>query len=191
MDKKNVNKSEEKQLLEEIKKDSSKFGIIFDEYYPDIFGYIFRRVGDFDSARDISSETFLKAFLNINTFKWRDVAISSWLYRIAGNEIMQYHRKRKYKPQSLDSIVDATNWDTPDPESTNEEKARLEKEMTNQQDFVEIQQKIKKLPQVHQEALTLRYFEQKSILEVATILQKSEGTIKSLLSRGIEKLKKA
>ena len=177
-------------LLEEIKKNPARFADVFDKYYQGIFGYIFRRIGDYDISKDIASETFLKAFLNINSFSWKGISISFWLYRIANNEIMQFFRKRKYAPLSLDFLIENNGFDHTDLESTNEEKVRLENEMKQHLDFIEIQQKLKNLPLIYQEALALRYFEQKSVKEISEILDKKEGTIKSILSRGIEKLKK-
>ena len=86
---------EEKQLLEKIKENPEFFGKIFDSYYKNIFNYIFHRVADYDISRDIAADTFLKAFLKINTFVWRDVSILTWLYRIATNEINYYYRKNQ------------------------------------------------------------------------------------------------
>jgi RNA polymerase sigma-70 factor (ECF subfamily) len=181
---------EEKRLISDMRSDPSKFGVVFDAHYASIFGYIFHRIADYDIARDIASETFLKAFLNIRSFKWKGVSISFWIYRIATNEIQQYFRNKKYSFESLESLIDSTVWDAVDPVSTVEEKTALEKEMQKHKDYVVIQKKMKLLPMVYQEVLALRYFEQKNIKEVAIILNKREGTVKSLLSRGIEKLKR-
>ncbi len=150
--------SEEKILIEEIKKEPSKFSIVFDEYYAVIFGYIFRRVADYDIARDIASETFLKAFLNIGSYKWKGVPVSSWLYRIASNECLLYFRKKKYQPRSLDIIVSVKFWDTVDPATTLVEKLSIEKEMQRHKDFIAVQKKIMQLPISYQEVLSLRYF---------------------------------
>jgi RNA polymerase sigma-70 factor (ECF subfamily) len=188
--KKALTSEEEKQLINHIKIDPAAFGIVFDLHYPVIFGYIFHRLVDYGLARDIASETFLKAFLNIGSFQWKGIPVLFWLYRIANNEMQQYYRRKKYKPESLNSLVEAHGWDTTDPQTTNEEKMQLEKDLQQHEDFLLIQQKIKRLPLLYQEVLALRYFEQKTIKEIAMIQDKKEGTVKSLLSRGIEKLKK-
>ena len=60
---------DEKLLLEKIRKDPKEFGVLFDDYYNKIFGYILRRTLNYDLAGDITAETFLKAFLKINDFK--------------------------------------------------------------------------------------------------------------------------
>ena len=179
----------EEILIEQIKGDPQKFGVLFDAHYSGIFNYIFRRVADYETARDISSETFLKAFLNITKFKWMGISVSFWLYRIAGTELMQYYRKKKYSPDSLNMLIDTPDWDMPDRESTIEGKLQIEKEAQQDEDFILIQQAIKKFPVIYQEVLALRYFEQKSIKDIAAILDKKEGTVKSLLSRGVEKLR--
>lgn len=181
---------EEKILIEEIKKDSSKFSIVFDEYYALIFGYVFRRLASYDIAKDIASETFLKAFLNMHSYKWKGVPVSSWLYRIASNECQQYFRRKKYHAGSLDKLISAKLWDAVDLSTTLEEKLCIEKELKQHEDFNAVQQKLMLLPVAYQEVLSLRYFEEKNIKEIAMILNKKEGTIKSLLSRGIEKLRK-
>jgi len=90
-----IKPDEEQHLLERIRSDPNEFGALFDHYYNRIFGYILRRTMNYDLAGDITAETFLKAFLKINNFKWRDVSISSWLFKIATNEVNQYYRKQK------------------------------------------------------------------------------------------------
>ncbi len=179
----------EKELIDRIKNNPAQFGILFDAHYSGIFNYILRRVGDYDRAKDISSETFLKAFLNIGKFKWKGISISFWLYRIAGTEVLQSFRKGKYAPDSLNTLIETTGWDMTDYESTPEKKLQIERELKQDEDFILVQQAIKSFPIVYQEVLALRYFEQKSVKEIAAILDKKEGTVKSLLSRGIEKLR--
>ena len=93
-----MNIEQERLLLERIHHDRQQFGILFDEYYSSIFGYAFRRTAEYDASRDIATETFLKAFLNIENFRWKGIPLSAWLYRIAANEINQYFRKKKYQP---------------------------------------------------------------------------------------------
>src|SRR5688572_12413738 len=95
----------EKALLNQISSDPSRFGEFFDQYYKPVFGYVYRRVIDYDVARDITAETFMKAFLNIQKFKWKGHPVSSWFYRIATNEVNYYFRKKKYNPLSFQKIL--------------------------------------------------------------------------------------
>jgi len=180
---------EERLLLLSIKRDLRNFGILFDTYYKSIFNYIFRRVANYDSSRDIASETFLKAYLNINSFIWKKVSISSWLYRIATNEINLFFRKAKKHPVSLDKLLDNSMFDQSESEDYLTEKELFEKELCLHNEFLDVQKNLTKLDLKYQEVLSLRYFEKKTIVEIADILNKKEGTIKSLLSRGINKLR--
>lgn len=179
---------EERLLLVEIKRDSGNFGILFDKYYKPIFNYILRRVADYDIARDIASETFIKAFLNINAFIWKKISISSWLYRIATNEINLYYRKSRNYPVSLNKLLEESKFDQSESDYLTE-KELFEKELHFHNEFLRVQKDLTKLDLKYQEVLSLKYFEKKTITEIADILNKKEGTIKSLLSRGINKLR--
>jgi RNA polymerase sigma-70 factor (ECF subfamily) len=181
--------NEEKELLDRIKASPEEFAVLFDFFYKKIFGYIFRRVTDYDASRDIAAETFLKAFLKINSFRWKGVSISSWLFRIATNEINQYFRKQNYSPRSLNELVENYHLDFANRQTWEEEKQELEKELSDHKEFLQIQQHLKTMDLKYQEVISFRYFESKSIKEIAEITGKNEGTIKSLLSRGIEKLR--
>ena len=168
----------EKELIKKAQKDPEVFGQIYDKYYYKILGYILKRVADLEIAQDITSETFLKALQKLWQFRWRNIPFSAWLYRIANNEIANYFRKNKQKLTSLKKISESVVAYNP--------KEKLERH----QDFLILQQKILKLPIKYQEVIALRFFEKKRIKEIAEILGKKEGTIKSLLHRGLKKLKK-
>ncbi len=180
---------EEQLLLEKIRVNPEEFGVLFDNYYNRIFSYILRRTLDYDLSGDIAAETFLKAFIKINDFKWRNIPISSWLFKIATNEINNYYRKQKYTPHSLDQLFDYEDFDIANSESYEEEQKKIEEELKNFDDFILIQKKLEKLPVKYQEVIALKYFEEKSIKEICEILGKKEGTVKSLISRGLKKLK--
>ena len=180
----------DKQLLEDIKADPQRFGILFDQCYQDIFTYIFHRVGDYDTARDIAAESFLKAFLNIQSFTWRGVPLSVWLYRIATNEVNLFFRRKKFSPESLSLLIEKNSFDLFDPDSAQTEKSILENELRQHEEFISIQSKLKELSIKYQVVIALRYFEKKSIKEIAILLGKKEGTVKSLLSRAVDRLKK-
>ena len=175
---------EEKELVKKAKKDPEIFSQLYDRYYSQIFGYILKRVANLEIAQDITSETFFKALKKLWQFRWRNISFSAWLYRIASNEIANYYRKNKYKPVSLKKI--------PEPLAVHNPEAEIleaEQELKKHQDFLIIQEKISKLPTKYQEVITLRFFEKKQIKEIAEILGKKEGTIKSLFSKELEKLK--
>jgi RNA polymerase sigma-70 factor (ECF subfamily) len=178
---------EEKDLIKRIKKDPQAFALVYDEHYNAIFSYVFRRVGNYDLAKDVTAETFLKAFQKIGMFQWRNVPISAWLFRIATNEINLYFRHAKYDPACLDDTN--LHFHLTYEEGIETEKAAMEKALQENEEFLMIQKQLIELGLKYQEVIALRFFEEKSVKEISTILKKKEGTIKSLLSRGLEKLR--
>lgn len=176
---------EEKALLRQIKTDPQAFSILYDHYYTPIFAYVLRRLARYEPARDITAETFLKAFQKINAFQWREISISAWLYRIATNEMNLYFRSSKYKPASIDNMKIYLPYE----EGIETEKAALAKAFRENKEFTAVQQQLLRLDIKYQEVISLRFFEEKSIRRIAEILDKKEGTVKSLLSRGLDKLR--
>jgi len=183
-----VSPEEEKDLVKKAKIDSEAFGRLYDEYYSKIFGYVLKRTGNLEIAQDVVSETFLKALKNIKKFQWQSFfgkkpLFGAWLYRIASNEIANFFRHKK-PAISLGSA--------PDPVFGKDlfgEIVVAEQKLKDCQDFLLIQKEILGLPEKYQEVLVLRFFEKKQIKEIAEILGKREGTIKSLIHRGLKKLK--
>ena len=177
--------NDEKKLVERAKKDPEAFGELYEKNYSKIFSYILKRVADLDIAQDVCAETFLKVLKNIWKFRWRNIHFSAWLYRIANNEIANHYRKNKKKKVPLEKI--------PEPTSAidlEEELMEAQDKLKNHEDFLKAQEKISKLPVKYQEVIILRFFEKKQIKEISEILGKKEGTVKSLLHRGIDQLRR-
>jgi RNA polymerase sigma-70 factor (ECF subfamily) len=175
------------ELLRKIKEDPALFSEVFKLYYKAIFGYVLRRTGDVDETADIAAETFLKAFSNIKYFSYKGISVKVWLYRIATNELNQSFRKKK----KLDSLFDKV--DSENREQFNDyysqDKEEMESELKKHEQFLSILAALKTLPIKYQEVISLRYFEGKGNKEISEILGINEGTLKSLLSRGLEKLR--
>ena len=183
--------SEERQLVERAQRDPDAFAQLYDQYYPRIFGYVLRRSANLEAAQDITSETFLKALKKLWQFQWRSISFSSWLYKIATNEVNQYYRKAEYKKSVSLEALQEHGFELLSPHDPESELIEAQEELKRHQDFLEIQNKIARLPAKYQEVIALRFFEKKQIKEIAEILGKREGTIKSLLHRAVEKLREA
>ena len=178
--------TEEKELIERARKDPNAFGELYDQYYSRIFGYVLKRVANIEVAQDITSEVFFKALRNLWRFRWQNIPFSFWLYRVATNEVTDYFRRDKHRIFSLEEISDPIVASNPSVEA---EILEAEEELKRHEDFLLLHQSISKLPIKYQEAITLRYFESKPIKEIAEILGRREGTIKSWLRRGLERLR--
>jgi RNA polymerase sigma-70 factor (ECF subfamily) len=176
----------ESELLNKIKSNPAAFSEIFKLYYKPVFGYILRRTGNFDDTADIAANTFFKAFTHIGNFSYKGISIKIWLYRIATNEVNQFFRQR----QKQNSLFDSVDFDDKEQfrNYLHQDKEELEAELNKHQQFLVVLKALKTLPNKYQEVLSLRYFEGKGNKEIVTILNISEGTLKSLISRGLKKL---
>ena len=179
----------EEQLLKDMEADPQKFGQVYQAFYNQIFGYVYRRTTDYEAAGDITAETFLKAYVNIGKFKWRNISLLYWLYQIATNELNKYFNSQKYRPNSLSRIQEEYGLDFTDYSNAETENIKVQDDLERYQEFIKVNDGIRKLDIKYADVISLRFFEHKSLKEIALILNKKEGTIKSLLSRGIEKLK--
>ena len=183
--------SEEQQLVEQAKTDPFAFGVLYDRYYPKIMGYVLHRVGEVAVAQDITSSVFFKAMDSLPKFQWRGVPFSAWLYRIAANEINTYFRSSRRKPASLEELYEDHHIEVASSIDLERELIERQQAAAAYADFRIIRQLLLELPAKYQEALALRYFEKKSVQEVADIMGKNLNTVKSLLARGIQRLRQA
>ncbi|MDD5648746.1 MAG: sigma-70 family RNA polymerase sigma factor [Dehalococcoidia bacterium] len=175
----------EKELVKRAQHSPEAFGELYEVYYRRIFNYALKRTANVQLALDITSITFLKAFSQIKKYHWRDVPFAAWLYRIASNEVNDHYRREGgRRVSSIESIADLA--DTSD---YSDEINQAEEELSRHEEFIMLHQKISELPFIYQEVIALKFFEKKKIREMVKILGKKEGTIKSLLHRGVEKLR--
>ena len=164
------------------------FEELYNAHYEEIFNYCFRRIGDFETARDVCSQVFINVLHSHKKFRYRGIPIVHWIYRIATNEINGFFRSKNYLPEYLDDLKQMKQ-EFKRIGSLNAELETAEQELKNYQDFLKVQEVLKLLPLKYQEVIALRYFEELSYKDIASILQKKEGTIRSLLSRGLEKVR--
>ena len=176
-------KSEE-ELVKRAQHSREAFGELYELHYQRIFSYAVKRTTNIQIALDITSVTFLKAFSQIKKYHWRDIPFAAWLYRIAGNEINDHFRREGRRPASIEQIAELA--DTTD---YIDEINQAEEELSRHEEFLLLRKKLAELPPMYQEVIVLKFFEKKKIREMAQILGKKEGTIKSLIHRGLEKLK--
>jgi RNA polymerase sigma-70 factor (ECF subfamily) len=181
--------SEERELVRRARRSPDAFAELYDQNYARIFNYALRRTANLEVAQDITSETFFKALKKLWQFRWRNVSFSAWLYRIASNEVNQYFRKAEYKRSASLEELQEQGFEPVSPYDPESELIEAQEELKQHEDFLEIQARIARLPTGYQEVIALRFFEKKQISEIAEILGKKEGTIKSLLHRAIERLR--
>ena len=182
-----MNVEQERELVERAKNNTAAFSELYDQYYSQIFGYVLKRTASIEVSQDVTSEAFFKALKNLRQFRWRGVPFSSWLYRIATNEIANYFTKSKPWQFSLEEVSNSINSSDP---STGTELLQADAELRRHEEFLALHENISKLQLKYQEVIVLRFFEDKQLKEIGEILGKREGTVKSLLHRGLEKLRR-
>ena len=178
---------DERVVIEKAKTDPQAFGLIFDTYYPKILAYTVRRTDSIAAAEEIVSETFMKAYKGLKQFRWQGVSIEAWLFKIAVNEL-RMHFRRSVPTTSLDQLQQ-DGYEAVADYDLAQEVLEAQEKLARQEQFIRARALIQKLAPIYQDVLLLRFIEQKKIREIAQIVGKKEGTIKSLLSRGVAHLR--
>jgi len=168
----------EKELIDLAKKDSRYFAPIYKKYHEQIFRFIYQRLDSQQDAKDITSQTFLKALVNLKKYQHKGFPFSSWLYKIALNEINQFYRTQAKKrtvnvnENQLKEVID---------------------EVCELYDETKQQQLVGALANLSSEKLLLiemRFFEKRTFKEMAQILDITENNAKVKTYRAIDELKK-
>ncbi len=161
------------QLVAWAREDRAAFGELYSRYVNRIYNYVYYRTGNHQDAEDLTSRVFFKALAHIDRYTDRGVPFSAWLYRIAHNQVANWHRdrsRRRIVPLD-DFMLDGETPEAPEAvtESSEEEAQLLEL--------------IRALPPERQQLLVLKFVEHLSNAEIGAIMNRTEGAIKSLYHR--------
>ena len=164
--------------------DERAFAELMSRYKKSVYFMILKMVRNVDDAEDLTIEAFAKAFKNLGRFK-QDYTFTTWLFRIATNNAIDFLRKKKLDTFSINtsySNEDGTNLniDIEDQNLTPIESTIHAEEI----EFVHLL--VTKLPSKYQRIVKLRYFEELSYEEIAIKLDTPLGTIKAQLHRARE-----
>ena len=175
-----------KELLAELavitaaQKDPRKFGLLYTRYHHDIFLFVFKRIGEENTTVDVVSQVFLKALQAISKYTYQGVPFSSWLYRIALNEVnLHYRKSKKNRVVSIDDEKFNTLANDADEPSQFID-------MLNSGTLVKI---MDQLDEHEILLLELRYFEGRPFREVAEITGLTETNTKVKVHRLLKKMK--
>lgn len=153
------------------------FAHIYEEFFPRLYSYIFHRVNDSIVAEDIVSQVFFKALRNLEKYDSEKWQISTWLYTIASNILIDHYRKDE-QFETIEEYEDSIACE--DETST---------EMDFETDLTKVLSILHKLPGKTQEIITLRIFEELSFVEIAKIIGIGESWVKMWFARWIEIIK--
>lgn len=165
-------------------KDQTAYAELMDRYKKPVYHMVLKMVRNVDDAEDLTIEAFAKAFKNLAKFK-KDYTFSTWLFRIATNNAIDFIRKKKLDTFSLNSSFtddsgESVNIDIQDKNPTPDQEAIKDQKIELVHMFVD------KLPAKYQRLVKLRYFEELSYEEIAKELDAPLGTVKAQLHRARE-----
>lgn len=165
---------EEHRLIDDVRKDPGKFGVLYKKYANPVYRYIFTRTGNKQIAEDITSQTFLSALESFTKFR-QDGNFGSWLFTIARNKVNDHFRRSKtVSPIHEAELIE----DGSDP---------LASSIQSDQSKI-VQSLIKKLSEDEQELLRLRFIAELSYSNIARLSHKSEDAVKKSIYRLLARL---
>jgi len=164
--------------------DEQAFAELMERYKRPVYHMILKMVRNIDDAEDLTIEAFAKAFKNLHKFK-KDYTFSTWLFRIATNNTIDFIRKKKLETFSLNTSFtdeggEAVNIDVQD------KNLNPQEETIKGQKIELVQMFVTKLPPKYQRLVRLRYFDELSYEEIAKTLEAPLGTVKAQLHRARE-----
>ena len=168
---------EDSGLVIQARSDRAAFVQLYRRHYDAIFRYCVHRLFDRAVAEDVTSEVFLKMVENFHRFRGTEAQFGNWLYRIATNAVNNYLRKTNRRKGLLKTACEQATNQMVYCEEASGKLVLLRKAMLS-------------LKPRYQAIITLRFFENMKLIEIAEVLGGSSGTIRSQLARALEKLRK-
>jgi RNA polymerase sigma-70 factor (ECF subfamily) len=184
----------EDQFLERLRRgEAAAYEQLVAEHSSEVYALLFRLTSDAEEARDLTQETFLRAYQNIDRFRG-DASLKTWIYRIAINQARNRWRWWRRRKRDVTVSLDATDEQREQPlastlpsnDDLNPEQETLARERENQ-----LRDALLGLRRSYREAVILRDVEGFSYEEIASTLRISIGTVKSRISRGRMELRHA
>lgn len=170
---------DERRILKELadpKTQRTAFSVLVSRYSEPLYWKIRRIVLEHEDTNDILQNTFIKAWNNIEDFQNRS-KISTWLYRIAINEALDFLRKQKNT-----SLVSA------DEDGSVANRLMADEYFDGDETQAQLQQAIALLPEVQRTVFNLRYFDEMKYSEMSELLDTSEGALKASYHLAVKKI---
>ena len=172
---------EDLELVAKAKEgDQNAFSKLMARYRDSIFFMVLKMVNNKEDANDLTVETFAKAFEKLEKYQ-PEYAFSTWLFRVATNNCIDFIRKKKLNTMSIHGMMDEDGEDKTlqiKADVLNPEETSIKKQQTE-----ELKLLIENLPIRYRNLITLRYFDELSYEEIAQQLDLPLGTVKAQLFR--------
>ncbi len=165
------------RIIARARRDPAAFVRLYRTYYDTVFQYCAHRLFERTTAEDVTSEVFLKVVENLESFRGNERQFRKWLYRIATNAVNQYLRKIARRSGLLKIAREQANVQASDCEESSEK-------------LILLKDAIWALKPRYQTIITLRFFENLKLTEIAEVLGSRPGTVRSQLARALARLRK-
>jgi RNA polymerase sigma factor (sigma-70 family) len=150
----------------------------YNQFFEKVYRYIFFRVGrNRELAEDMTSEVFLKAMENFETFD-QEKNFGVWVYRIAHNHLVDYFRKAKMDTVEIEEVIDLIK-----------DKGDLVNELDVKLSMEQVMSQLESIPQLQKEVILLKYVNDLENEEIAKVLNTNEAHVRVLQSRALGNLK--
>ena len=173
-------------LLERARQwDEAALAQVYDEYAPALYRYVYRRTGHQETAQDIVSQTFQRFLTSLKHGGGPTQHLSGWLYRVAHNLVVDFYRRqsaRQSARQPADPPIALDN--APEPAVS----PHAETAVIQQESVTRVRRALQSLTPLQQQVIVLRFLEEKSLKEVAQIVERTVGAVKGLQHRGLQTL---
>ncbi|MFZ5392025.1 MAG: RNA polymerase sigma factor [Patescibacteria group bacterium] len=168
----------EQELVERAKTDDLAFEQLYNLYFPKIYGFVYKRVGQKQICEDIVSEVFMKVFTNLKDYRDQGMSFGCWVYKIATNKLIDYYRSGK--KQMVVGVEMMENIGS---------KENIGEQTANKMEVEEIQTVISTLAENYQQIINLKFFAELSNQEIAKILKISENNAGVIIFRALKKFR--
>jgi len=166
--------------------DQAAFGKLMSRYKESVYYMILKMVHNRDDAEDLTMVAFSKAFHNLANYS-ADFAFSTWLFRIATNNCIDFIRKKKLQTTSIDQSSQTEDGESA-PIAVKDKSMTPEESIIKDQRAIKIREVIQQLSPKYKQLIELRYFEELSYEEIAEQLDLPLGTVKAQLFRAKDML---
>ncbi|MCX6761316.1 MAG: sigma-70 family RNA polymerase sigma factor [Candidatus Moranbacteria bacterium] len=181
-----MEKNDQQLIADFLAGDDASFELLVNRHLKAVYNFLFRLTGgDATLTDDLTQETFLKAWKHIKRFDV-EKKFKVWLFAIAKNSAKDFWKKKKTLPFSLFENSEGYNR----LDEVAEDKPLPDEILERVESTRELEEKIKKLPGKYQTILFLRYRDDLSVAEIASVLEMPYNTVKSQHQRALNALKK-
>ena len=167
-----------------IKGREDGFNELVRRYQRPIAAYVYRMVGDYDAALDLTQEVFIKIYSSLERYR-PEFKFSTWIYKIAHNASVDHLRRLSSREQALSTEVDGEEREM----TVMSRKLSPEQEYAVEERRAEIERVVRQLPAVYRELIILRHQHDLSYDEIAEVTSLPLGTVKNRLFRAREMMR--